>query len=214
MGGLNSGTRRPKKTCNPRPDSGILAGMDFLELVSRRRSVRRYADRPVPCELLDECLEAARRAPSACNAQPWSFVVTDAREGVERLARAAFSGIYRMNAFAARAPVLVTVITERSKYAARLGGRLRGVQYSLIDIGIAGEHFALAAAERGLGTCWLGWFDEKAVKKTLGLGRRARVDVMLSAGFPEPGAGREKPRRALDEIRRFEEDRPDEQPVL
>lgn len=176
--------------------------MPFLELVRKRQSERKYSDKPVPRDVIERCLEAARLAPSACNSQPWTFMVVEG-EIKDRLAAAAFSGIYSMNAFAARAPVLVVVITERSKYAARLGGRIRGVQYSLIDIGISCEHLILQAVEEGLGTCWLGWFNGKGVKKVLALPRAARIDVIISMGYPESMNLRDKNRKSVDEARRF-----------
>ena len=178
--------------------------MNFLDLCHRRQSCRRYDPTPIPRDVIERCLEAARLAPSACNSQPWTFVVVDDPELRPRLAAAAFGGVYAMNRFAADAPALVVVITERSRYAARLGGQFRGVQYSLIDLGIAGEHFILQAAEEGLGTCWLGWFNEKAVKHTLGLPRTTRVDVMISIGRPAADDRlREKNRKPAEETRRF-----------
>lgn len=176
--------------------------MSFLELVRKRQSERKYSDKPVPRDMIERCIEAARLAPSACNSQPWTFMVV---EGTikDQLAAAAFSGLYSMNAFAARAPVLIVVLTERSKYTARLGGQIRGVQYSLIDIGISCEHLILQAAEDGLGTCWLGWFNEKGVKKVLGLPRTARIDVIISMGYPESMNLRDKNRKSVDEVRRF-----------
>ena len=176
--------------------------MSFLDLVRKRQSERKYSDKPVPRDMIERCLEAARLAPSACNSQPWTFMVVEG-EIKDRLAAAAFSGLYSMNAFAARAPVLVVVMTERSKYAARLGGQIRGVQYSLIDIGISCEHLILQAAEEGLGTCWLGWFNEKGIKKVLGLPRAARIDVIISMGYPESVSLRDKNRKSVDEVRRF-----------
>ncbi len=179
--------------------------MAFLDLVRRRRSVRAYAPDPVPREMLDRCVEAARLAPSACNSQPWTFLLVDDLERRRRLAEAAFGGVYRMNSFAAQAPVLVAVLTERSRFAALLGGFFRGVQYSLLDVGIEVEHFVLQASEEGLGTCWLGWFDEKNVKRVLDLPAGARVDVLLSVGFPVPAEGA-KPRasrKSLEEMRRY-----------
>jgi nitroreductase len=157
----------------------------------------------VPREALERCLEAARLAPSACNSQPWTFVVVDAEPVRTRLAEAAFAGAYAMNAFARQAPVLIVVVTERARFAARLGGVFRGVQYSLVDVGIAVEHLVLQAAEEGLGTCWLGWFDESAVKRALGLPRGARIDILVSLGYPESDAPREKNRKTLDDIRRY-----------
>ena len=177
--------------------------MTFLELVQQRQSTRNYKPDPVPREILDRCLEAARLAPSACNSQPWSFLVIAEPELKNRLADAAFGGLYSMCAFAKSAPVLIVVITEPSRTSAKLGGLWRGVQYNLIDIGIAGEHLALQAAEDGLGTCWLGWFDEKAVKKVLGLPRATRIDVLFSLGWPATPDVREKVRKPLGTLRRF-----------
>lgn len=177
--------------------------MTFLELVKRRQSVRKYLPNPVPREVLDRCLEAARLAPSACNSQPWSFIIVDDEKLKNKLADAAFSGIYALNSFAGKAPVIIAVVTERSKYLCRLGGYFRGMQYSLVDIGIACEHLILQAQEEGLGACWLGWFDEKAVKRVLGIPKDKKVDICLSLGYPEAQVVRDKKRKPMDEIRRF-----------
>ena len=80
-----------------------------------------------------------------------------------------FSGVYAFNKFIKDAPVFLVVVRKPSKYAAILAGFFRGIKYSLIDIGIACEHFVLQAAEEGLGTCWLGWFNERGVKNVLGI---------------------------------------------
>lgn len=177
--------------------------MSFLDLVARRQSERKYTSRPVERAVIDRCIEAARLAPSACNSQPWTFLVIDREPLRDRVAEAAFSGVYSMNAFARKAPVLVAVIMEKSKYMARLGGQFRGVQYSLVDIGIACEHFALQAAEESLGTCWLGWFNERKVKETLGLPANTHVDILLSVGYPDSENIRTKKRKPLEEIRKY-----------
>lgn len=177
--------------------------MSFLDLVRQRQSERNYSDKSVPRDAIERCLEAARLAPSACNSQPWTFLVVDDPVAREKLAERAFSGIYSMNAFARKAPVLIVVVTERSKYTARLGGRFRGVQYSLIDIGIACEHLILQAAEEGIGTCWLGWFNERAVRAQLGLPAGTKIDVIISMGYPAVQNLREKRRKTSAEIRRF-----------
>jgi len=177
--------------------------MKFLELAKRRQSVRKYLSKPLPREIIDRCLEAARLAPSACNSQPWSFIVVDDEKIKNKIVAEAFSGIYALNTFTRTAACLVIAVTERSRYTACLGGYLKGVQYSLIDIGIACEHFILQAAEEGLGTCWLGWFDEKAVKKILDIPKNKKIDVIISAGYPADETIREKIRKPLNEIRRF-----------
>lgn len=174
--------------------------MDFLTLVQQRKSVRTYADKPVPRDVIKRCIETARLAPSACNSQPWSFIVVDDPALKSELADRAFSGIYSMNTFARSAPVLIVVITERSVYTARLGGLFRKVRYNLIDVGIACEHLVLKATEEGLGSCWLGWFDEKAVKKILGIPRFKKVDIILCLGYPETEEKKEKKRKSFEEM--------------
>ena len=181
--------------------------MSFLDLVQSRHSVRDYAATPVSRDIIDRCLEAARLSPSACNSQPWKFIVIDDIAKKNEVARAAFSGIYSMNKFAAVAPVLIVVITERSRFAARLGAQLRNVQYSLIDLGIACEHLILQAAEERVGTCWLGWFNDRAVKRCLGLSRKDRVDCVISMGYPKTNSVKDKTRRSLDEIRSYFSDK-------
>ncbi|NMC63058.1 MAG: NAD(P)H nitroreductase [SAR324 cluster bacterium] len=177
--------------------------MSFIDLVHSRQSCRAYEDKKVDRELIDKCIEAARLAPSACNSQPWSFIVVDTEPIRSELAQAAFSGIYSLNKFALKSPVIIVMITERSKYMARLGGQIRRVEYNLIDIGIAGEHLDLQAAELGLGCCWLGWFNEKQVKRVLKLPQSTRIDILFSLGYPKEQSIREKKRSSLDDIRRF-----------
>ncbi|NIM11245.1 MAG: NAD(P)H nitroreductase [Candidatus Aminicenantes bacterium] len=178
--------------------------MKFSELVNKRESTRMYSSKPVPRELIDQCLEAARLAPSASNSQPWSFIVVDDEATKNEIVDKSMSGIYSSNKFVKTAPVLIVAITEYSVYYARLGGMLRNVKYNLIDIGIACEHLVLQAAELGLGTCWLGWFSENALKKVLGLSKNTKVDVVLCMGYPaEDKPPRQKIRKPLDKIRRY-----------
>ena len=178
--------------------------MTFLDLVRQRRSVRCYEPgRPIPRETLDRCLEAARLAPSACNSQPWSFVVVDEPAQVRALAEAACGHPpYGMNRFAMNASALIAVVTEKMKLAARLGAQFRGVQYSLVDIGIACDHLILQAAEEGIGSCWLGWFNERVVKDRLDIPRARKVELLICLGFAAD-TPREKIRKPLDEIRRY-----------
>jgi nitroreductase len=174
----------------------------FHDLAQRRISVRKYRDDRIDKKTIELCLEAARLAPSACNSQPWKFIVVDDRGLRDKLCDKAFSGIYKMNAFAKAAPVIIAVISEKSAFFAKLGGQFRGTQYSLIDIGIACEHLVLQAAELGIGTCMLGWFDEKAVKKILGIPRQKKVDLLISLGYCE-NIEKEKIRKAIDEMRSY-----------
>ncbi len=179
--------------------------MNFLELVNRRQSTRKYEPgRRIPRETLDRCLEAARLAPSACNSQPWSFVVVDDPAQVRALAEEACARPpYGMNKFVVDSSAVVAVVTEKMKLAARLGAQFRGVQYSLVDLGIACEHLVLQAAEDGIASCWLGWFNEAAVKRRLDLPRGKKVDLLLCLGYAADTTVRPKVRRPLDAVRRY-----------
>ncbi len=178
--------------------------MALLDLIRYRKSIRRFSDKAVEKEKIMLCLEAARLAPSACNSQPWKFIVVDDTQLKDRLCRAAFSGLYSMNSFCKTAPVIVAVISEKSKFIARVGAFLRGTRYYLIDIGIACEHFVLQAEELGLGTCWIGWFNEGAVKSMLNVPRGKKIDVMLAVGYyDKENAGLGHDREPMEKIAAF-----------
>jgi len=157
--------------------------MPLLDLMKHRKSVRDFLDRPVEREKITMCLEAARVAPSACNSQPWRFVVVDEPSLKNQLCKVAFSGIYSINSFCKMAPAIVVVISEKSRFIARVGGMFRGTKYYLIDIGIACEHFVLQAEDLGLGTCWIGWFNEKRVKSVLNIPPHKKIDVLIALGY-------------------------------
>ena len=157
--------------------------MALLDLIKHRKSVRNFRDKPVEREKIMMCLEAARLAPSASNAQPWKFIVVDDKQLKNRLCQATFSGIYSLSSFCKTAPVIVVVISERSDFLTRIGSILRGTRLNLIDIGIASEHFVLQAEDLGLGTCWIGWFNERAVKTTLNIPQRKKIDILIALGY-------------------------------
>lgn len=170
--------------------------MNLHELIQKRQSDRKYDSRPVDRDMVIKCLESARLAPSACNSQPWKFVVVDEPELLKEMASAA-AGM-GMNKFAAQAPVIVAVVLEKMNFTASIGSVIKDKEYSLLDVGIAVEHFCLQATELGLGTCILGWFDEKKVKKLLGIGNR-RVPLLITLGYAA-GEHRQKSRKSLEEI--------------
>lgn len=170
--------------------------MDLLELINKRQSDRKYSSTPVDRQLIIKCLEAARLAPSACNSQPWKFVVVDSPELLPSMASAA-SGA-GMNKFAHQCPVIVAVVLEKMNLTARIGSVIKDKEYSLLDVGIAVENFCLQAAELGLGTCILGWFDEKKVRKLLGIGNK-RVPLLVTLGYAE-GETRNKIRKSLNDM--------------
>ena len=172
----------------------------FQKIVRGRRSIRRFLPAPVEREKLLACLEAARLAPSAHNAQPWRFIVVDDPGLKERLAAAAFSGIYSGSKFAAQAPVILVLLARTKFIAHGLGGQLQNVPFHLLDIGIAGEHIVLQAEELGLATCWMGWFNYRKVRKLLAIPRKYKIIAVMPVGYAEKRPRREPPRRTLEEI--------------
>ncbi|MCD8031743.1 MAG: nitroreductase family protein [Bacteroides sp.] len=157
--------------------------MTFLELALSRQSDRSFdPDRRVESEKLERILEAARMAPSACNAQPWKFVVVTDPELVRKVGRAT-AGL-GMNKFAREVPVHILVVEESANITSLLGGKVKDKHFPLIDLGIAASHLSLAAEDEGLGSCILGWFDEKEIKELTGIpsSRRLLLDVVI--GYP------------------------------
>lgn len=157
--------------------------MDFLQLVTARQSDRAFdKTRAVETEKLDRILEAARLAPSACNAQPWKFVVVNDEELVQKVGKAA-SGM-GMNKFAKDAPVHILVVEESANITSSLGSKLKNKHFPLIDIGIVAAHIVLAVENEGLGSCIVGWFDEKAMKKVVGIPEPKRLLLDIIVGYP------------------------------
>ena len=136
--------------------------MDFLNLASIRQSVRSYdPSRPVEKAKLHRCIEALRLAPSACNAQPWKLVVVDDPALKDRVAKAASSEWMGINEFLIQAPVLVVIVREEPNLTSRLGTFLKDKPFTVMDVGIAAEHFCLQAVSEGLGTCMVGCSTRK-----------------------------------------------------
>jgi nitroreductase len=179
--------------------SSIRTGTPFQELVRGRRSVRRYLDQPVERDALLTCLEAARLAPSAENVQPWRFLVIDDPDIKERFSDVVFSGIYRVSRFAAKAPVLILILARPDLLADRIGKPFRNISFYLIDVGIAGGHIALQAEELGLGTCWIGWFNERRARKFFRVPRKYKIVCLMTLGHYEKRP-RERSRKSLDDI--------------
>lgn len=176
--------------------------MEFLRLAQERQSVRGYKEEMVPRNLIDICLEASRLAPSACNSQPWRFIVIDDPSLKENVASKC-AGLLPINRFVSSAPVIVVILLEPSNTTARLGGWLKNRPFNYIDIGIAAEHFCLQAKDLGLGTCILGWFDEEGIKELLSLPNEKRVGLLITLGYAKDETIVEKKRLPLEAIRSY-----------
>ncbi len=176
----------------------MTGGKEMLELILRRQSDRKYDTNPVEPEKLDRILEAGRMAPSACNAQPWKFVVATDQAILTQLAEAASAKLLGMNTFVNQAPAMIVVVREKPNLSSRVGGTIKSKDYSLIDIGIATENICLQAIAEGLGTCILGWFDEDRVKSILGIPSSKRVELIITLGYAS-GDYRQKKRKPKEE---------------
>jgi nitroreductase len=176
----------------------------FLSLVNKRQSVRKYTNKPVEEEKLNRCLEAARLAPSASNSQPWKFVVVTEPEMVQKVAKETIGPLSTFNNFVPQAPVILAIVIEKMKVYTKIGASIQGREYPLIDIGIAAEHFCLQAAEEGLGTCMLGWFNEKPIKEMLKIPKVKRIGLLITLGYsPDEYAVRKKIRKEFSEVVRY-----------
>lgn len=179
--------------------------MNVKTAIETRRSVRKFTDKPVEREKLTECLEAARLAPSACNSQPWHYIVIDDPSVKEAFCKEAFSGVYNMTRWAAKAPVLVAVVSDRGNFMSRIGNFFRSTEFFLVDQGISGEHFVLRAWELGLGTCWIGWLDSNKAAKFFKLPAGKKIEHLFAVGYPaeEALSGAAHGRKKMEEIVSF-----------
>jgi nitroreductase len=156
--------------------------MDVFEAIIERRSIRDYKTRPIEKEKLMKLLQAARHAPSAKNRQNWKFIIiTD-----EKIKRALVPACYDQT-FIAQSPVTIAGVANPR------------LKWYRIDMGIAFEHIALEAMELGLGTCWIGAFEEPEVSQILSVPEHLETVMLMTIGYPneKPSA---TPRKMLDEI--------------
>lgn len=171
--------------------------MEFSELVKHRQSDRKYSDKPVEKEKILKCIETVRLSPSASNSQPWKFIIIDEPDLKNQIADCAAS--LGMNKFTLQSPVIIALVQEQMNILTLLGSKIKKKDFSLLDIGIAVNQFCLQAADLGLGTCIIGWFDEPRVKKLLHIDRTKRVQLLIALGYSE-AQNRKKVRKPIDEM--------------
>lgn len=175
--------------------------MDFQELINQRQSVRKYQNKPVEHEKIEKIIEAVHLAPSACNSQPWKIIIVDDPLLKNEVAQATFSKTISFNRFAIQAPAIAVLVIEKAKLIAQIGGSIKNMEYPKIDIGIAASHFCLQAADLGLGTCMIGWFNEKKIQQLLKIPEKRKIGLVITLGYPpEDYKLRQKIRKPLNEI--------------
>lgn len=177
--------------------------MTFSDLIRARYSLRKYDARPVEREKLAVCVEAARLSPSACNSQPWRFIVVDDPDLLRLIAPLTRTKGVPINRFVDAAPAIAVLVSERPNLSSLFGAAATGTPFYLIDVGIAAEHFCLQATELGLGTCMLGWFDRPGLKRILGIPKRKKIPLLITVGYPQNEGIPAKKRKPLEEILDF-----------
>ncbi len=173
--------------------------MELDRVIKERRSVRKFLNKPVEREKINACLDAARLAPSACNSQPWHYIVLDDPQTKAAFCQEVFGGGYHTSQWATSAPVLVAVVSDKGNIISRLGSFLRRTEFYLVDQGISGEHFVLRAHDLGLGTCWIGWFNTKKAAKFFKLPSGKQIDHLFAVGYPAE-TPKPRPRAKLEDI--------------
>lgn len=169
--------------------------MDYLQIAKARQSCRAYdPDRPVEPEKIDACLEAARLSPSACNAQPYHITLAqgDMAQTVGECVRS-----MGMNGFTKNASVFLVISEAAYNKTSALGARVKDQDYRSVDIGILSAYITAEAHTQGLGSCILGWFEEKKLQRLLNITDRIRLVICL--GYAAQGDTlRQKKRKNLD----------------
>jgi nitroreductase len=163
--------------------------MDVFEAITQRKSIRKYKDKEIEKEKLIKVLESARIAPSASNRQEWKFIVVKDENTRNKLVSAA-----HYQKFVGQAPVTIVACSTESERIMPCGQHAYTV-----DLSIAVSFMMLEATELGLGTCWLGAFDEEAVKEILGIPSDIRVPAMFTLGYADENPVA-RPRKALNDI--------------
>ena len=160
-----------------------------------------FRSKPVEPEKIEKIIEAVHIAPSACNSQPWKIIIVDEPELKNEVAKATFSKTISFNKFTLQAPVIAVLVIEKAKLIAQIGGSIKDMEYPQIDIGIAAAHFCLQATELGLGTCMIGWFDEKKIRQLLNIPEKRKIGLVITLGYPpENYKVRIKIRKPFDDI--------------
>jgi nitroreductase len=168
--------------------------MNVVEAIRKRKSVRSYLDKVIEEEKLNAVLEAGRLAPSASNRQEWRFVVVRDGKVRRKLGEAA-----NEQSFVGEAPVVLAACAVTDGHVMSCGQ----LCYP-IDVAIALDHISLAAVEQGLGTCWIGAFNEVKVKEILGIPEKIRVVELMPLGYPVTQAVEEKNRLSFSKIVKYD----------
>ena len=149
--------------------------MEFSEVIKTRQSIRSYSSKPVEEKKITAILECARQAPSWVNKQCWHFIVVKDTSIIQSLA----SALSIINKWIVNAPVVIVGCANPKQ-----SGKQNQIPYYIVDLTIAMDHLILGAADQGLGTCWIGGFNEIKIKKILHIPKSVRVVALTPLGYP------------------------------
>lgn len=176
-----------------------------FDVIKERSSIRDYSSRPIEAEKLEMILESARLAPSASNSQPWHFYVVQDKAKIAELGKKMPLGSsVIINSFVAQSPLVVVATAGPIDLLHKITSFIVNKKWYYLDVAIALDHMTLTAWELGIGSCWIGWFDEKKIKKLLDIPNDQEVIAMLTLGYPAEGANvHPKNRKDLSEIVKY-----------
>jgi len=179
--------------------------VDVFKAIQWRRSIRRFALKKIEREKISQILEAARLAPSSSNRQTWHFVVIDDTSIIEQIPKQVALGTKMLVPWVSNAPLVIAGCY--TKAWTHVVAQLFSHENHLVDVSIAMAHIALAATALGIGTCFVGWFNEKKLKHLLHIPVNYKIAVLLALGYPADAPTKEsiggidpRPRKNLEEI--------------
>ncbi|MBQ8365334.1 MAG: nitroreductase family protein [Bacteroidaceae bacterium] len=174
----------------------------FLELAQARQSDRSFEPgRTIDSDVLNRIVEAGRLAPSACNGQPWHFTVITDSELLPQVGKATSS--LGINRFVKDSSALILITHEPTNITSRFGCGIKDKDFPMMDLGIASAYITLAAEDDGVGSCILGWFDEKKIKQLVGIPEKKRLMLIVALGYAAKPK-RKKIRKEWNKVVSFE----------
>ena len=177
---------------------------DYVDLIARRESCRNFdPNRPVEKEKLQRCAEAAWIAPSACNGQPWKYLIVTNPELNEKLRPLMME--LGMNKFVKNCPAFAVVLEEATVLKVSLSQKFKDQDFAPIDVAFSASQFCYAATEQGLSTCIIGWHNEQKIRELFGLPKSTRVRLILAIGYAANDTLRKKQRKPIKDVIRFYE---------
>lgn len=160
--------------------------MDFNEIVNKRYSCRAYdTEKPLPRDVIEEIIEAGRLSPSACNSQPWRFVVVDDEEKIKEVAKTTQSLLLGINKFTPDVKAFIVIVKESKAFSEKVAEIMKKRDYVPYDIGIATATMCYKATELGVGSCILGWYDGDKIKNILSVPDNRSIELVIALGYPK-----------------------------